>query len=159
MVYGIYLGLKLVPMFLLVGPRMSYIGTWTHWVKTLVPKAIKGMVFGIRVLKYWLLGLSGRLFRCIITFPEGPNVQTCLFQMSSATPVGYVDPQGISLGIGSTQTLFSTMTIRETQLPSISKTDKLRVASTQHLEFLVQKTIPLIVIRTIGTLYIGYLNP
>ena len=29
------------------------------YLRTLVPKAIKGMVFGARVLKDWVLGLSG----------------------------------------------------------------------------------------------------
>ena len=33
-IYGIYLGLKVVPVSLLLGLCMYYIGTWTHWVFT-----------------------------------------------------------------------------------------------------------------------------
>ena len=34
-------------------------GPSTQYVRTLVPKAMKRMVFGTRVLKYWVLGSSG----------------------------------------------------------------------------------------------------
>ena len=34
-------------------------GPSTQYLRTLVPKAIEGMVFGIRVLKYCVLGPSG----------------------------------------------------------------------------------------------------
>ena len=34
-------------------------GPSTQYLRTLVPKAIKGMVFGTRVLKYSVLGFSG----------------------------------------------------------------------------------------------------
>ena len=34
-------------------------GPSTQYLRTLVPKAIKGMVFGTRVLTYWVLGPSG----------------------------------------------------------------------------------------------------
>ena len=34
-------------------------GPSTQYLRTLVPKAIKGRVFGTRVLKYWVLGPSG----------------------------------------------------------------------------------------------------
>ena len=30
-IYGIYLGLEVVPMSLLLGLYLYYIGTWTHW--------------------------------------------------------------------------------------------------------------------------------
>ena len=35
-------------------------GPSTHYSRTLVPKATWGMVFGTRVLKYWVLGPSGK---------------------------------------------------------------------------------------------------
>ena len=43
------------------GSKASYNleGPSTQYLRTLVPKAIEGMVFGIRVLKYWVLGPSG----------------------------------------------------------------------------------------------------
>ena len=34
-------------------------GPSTQHLRTLVPKAINGMVFGTRVLKHWVLGPSG----------------------------------------------------------------------------------------------------
>ena len=34
-------------------------GPSTQYLRTLVPKANKGMVFGTRVLQYWVLGPSG----------------------------------------------------------------------------------------------------
>ena len=34
-------------------------GPSTQYLKTLIPTAIKGMVFGTRVLKHWVLGPSG----------------------------------------------------------------------------------------------------
>ena len=34
-------------------------GPSTQYSRTLVPNTFKGMVFGTRVLKYWLLGPSG----------------------------------------------------------------------------------------------------
>ena len=34
-------------------------GPSTQYLRTLVPEAINGMVFGARVLNYWLLGPSG----------------------------------------------------------------------------------------------------
>ena len=34
-------------------------GASTQYLRTLVPKAIKGMAFGKRILKYWVLGPSG----------------------------------------------------------------------------------------------------
>ena len=37
-------------------------GPSTQYSRTLVPKASKGMVFGTRVLKYWVLGPSGGWF-------------------------------------------------------------------------------------------------
>ena len=36
-------------------------GPSTQHLRTLVPKAIDGMVFGTRVLKYWVLGPSGNM--------------------------------------------------------------------------------------------------
>ena len=37
-------------------------GPSTQDLRTLAPKAMEGMVFGIRVLKYWVLGPSGYSF-------------------------------------------------------------------------------------------------
>ena len=37
-------------------------GPRTHYSKILVPKPIRRMVFGTRVLKYWVLGPSGALW-------------------------------------------------------------------------------------------------
>ena len=34
-------------------------GPSTQYLRTLVPKAMKGMAFGTRVLKYWVLGPFG----------------------------------------------------------------------------------------------------
>ena len=41
------------------GPATNPEGPSTHYFRTLVPKAIKGVVFGTRVLKYLVLGASG----------------------------------------------------------------------------------------------------
>ena len=49
-------------------PRPCPEGPSTQCLRTLVPKAIKGMVVGTRVLKYWVLGPSGLGF--IVYYPK-----------------------------------------------------------------------------------------
>ena len=39
-------------------------GPSTQYLRTLVPKTIKGIVCGTRDLKHWVLGLSGYLSDC-----------------------------------------------------------------------------------------------
>ena len=46
-----------------IGPQSKGLGPSTQYLRTLVPKAIKGRVFGTRVLKYWVLGISGTITR------------------------------------------------------------------------------------------------
>ena len=40
-------------------PNKDPEGPSTQYIRTLVPKTIKGMDFGTRILKYWVLGPSG----------------------------------------------------------------------------------------------------
>ena len=52
----------------------------TQYLVTLVPKAIKGMVSGNRVLKYWVLGPSGS---CKGTFRKNGGTGAGPFSRSS----------------------------------------------------------------------------
>ena len=58
-------------------PRLqSPEGPSTQYLRTLVPKAIKGMVFGTRVLKYWVLGPSG-VCKVYHHRPDQPSDSRC----------------------------------------------------------------------------------
>ena len=44
-------------------------GPSTQYLRTLIPKIIKSMVFGARNLKYWILGPSG------LSYKQGATVE------------------------------------------------------------------------------------
>ena len=54
-------------------------GPSTQHIRTLVPKTVKGMVFGTRVLEYWVLGPSGSFLNFQPSAPRPASGEACHF--------------------------------------------------------------------------------
>ena len=63
-------------------------GPSTQFLRTLVPKTSKGMVFGARVLKYWVLGPAWLDGRAISSLDIGVYVDSLFYALRKSSYVG-----------------------------------------------------------------------
>ena len=117
-------------------------GPSTHYLRTLVPNTIKSMVFGTRVLKYWVLGPgSGSRDRLPPPKPGAPDaspaglVSAIRQEASSGGLLGDPDSSGakfwgrpqVKIKKNGLQTKFKIRCSRDMAAPSRGRNDEARI--------------------------------